>query len=82
MPLPAAPKGVKIDNPQFTYTSDYRLEARTLKIRREFESRVAGQVCAPETEAAIAAPLKTVQADLFTGHAYPDAGTGSGRPEA
>jgi len=71
LPLPAPLKGIKVDNPQFTYMSDYRLEARTLKIRREFESRVAGQVCAPETEAAITAPLKTVQADLFTAMRIP-----------
>ncbi len=71
LPLPAPLKGVKVDNPNFTYTSDYRLEARTLKIRREFESRIAGQVCAPETEAAITAPLKTVQADLFTAMRIP-----------
>jgi tetratricopeptide (TPR) repeat protein len=67
LPLPTAPKGIKIDNPQFTYVSDYRLEYRTLKITREFESRVAGEVCAPESEAAIADPLKAVQADLGTG---------------
>ena len=67
LPLPAAPKGAKIDNPKFTYTSDYRLEYRTLKIRREFESRVSSEVCAPETEAAIAEPLKAVKVDLGTG---------------
>jgi tetratricopeptide (TPR) repeat protein len=71
LPLPSAPKGIKIDRPQFTYMSAYRIEGRTLKIRREFESRVAGQVCAPETEAAIAEPLKAVQADLATGMSIP-----------
>jgi tetratricopeptide (TPR) repeat protein len=64
LPLPAAPKGIKIDQPLFSYVSQYQIENRTLKIRREFESHVPGQVCAPETEAQIADPLKSVQADL------------------
>jgi hypothetical protein len=64
LPLPQAPKGIKIDKPHFIYTSDYLIENRTLKIRREFESRVAGQVCAPEAEAAISDSLKAIQADV------------------
>jgi tetratricopeptide (TPR) repeat protein len=66
VPLPLAPKGRKIEQRAFTFTSDYRLEDRTLKVRREFVSRVAGQVCAPEIESQIANALKGVQADLDT----------------
>jgi hypothetical protein len=42
LPLPAVPRGVKIDNPQFTY-GDYRLGDRTLKIRRVFESHASAR---------------------------------------
>ncbi len=73
LPLPQAPKGIKIDKPHFIYTSDYLIENRTLKIRREFESRVAGQVCAPEAEAAISDSLKAIQADVAIGMTIPKA---------
>lgn len=78
--LPSAPKGTKIEKPQFTYASEYRIENRTLKIRREFESRVSGQVCAPETEAAIADLLKAVAADLNTGMSIPKAAVAKVEP--
>jgi hypothetical protein len=35
-----------------------------LKTRREFVSRVPGQVCAPDLEAEIMGPLKTVAENL------------------
>jgi transglutaminase-like putative cysteine protease len=66
LPLPSLPTGVRIDRPLFSYKSEYRIESRTLKIRREFESRVTGEVCAPQIEAEIAVPMKAVQADLAT----------------
>jgi hypothetical protein len=66
LPLPLPMKGRKIENRLFTYTSDYRLEDRTVKVRREFASRVPGQACAPEIEAQIAGPLKAVHDDLMT----------------
>jgi hypothetical protein len=64
LPLPAPIADGKIENATFTYTAQHKLEGRILKIRREFTSRVAGQVCAPEIEAAITAPLKEVKNSL------------------
>jgi hypothetical protein len=64
LPLPVAPKGRKIVNRYFSYTADAVLEGRTLRIRREFVSRVAGQVCAPEVESEIAAAMKAVAASV------------------
>jgi tetratricopeptide (TPR) repeat protein len=64
--LPAAPQGRAIENSRFSYVAQYRLEGRTLKVRREFVSKVAGQVCAPEAEAEAADMLKAVVADLNT----------------
>ena len=64
--LPVVPQGRKIDNATLSYVSQYRLDARTLKIRREFVSKVAGQVCAPQLEAQVADALKGVRADLDT----------------
>ena len=62
--LPAVPQGRNIENSKFSYVAQYRLEGRTLKVRREFRSKVAGQVCAPEVEAEVAGALKAVIADL------------------
>ena len=73
LPLPLPPKGIKIERPLLAYTSDYRVENRTLKIHREFESRVSGEVCDPQVEAAIADPLRAVQADLATVMSFPTA---------
>lgn len=66
LPLPQTIQNRNIDNRWFSYTAQYKLEGRTLKINREFVSRVPGQVCSPEVEAEIARPLKQVRADLTT----------------
>jgi transglutaminase-like putative cysteine protease len=66
LPLPIVPKGRTIHNPKFTYVAQYKLDERTLKVRREFVSKVTGQVCAPEVETEVAGPLKGVLADLET----------------
>jgi len=66
LPLPDPLKPTRIDTKVFTYTAEGRLEGRSLKIRRELASRVPGQVCAPEIEAAITEPLKGVEASLGT----------------
>jgi tetratricopeptide (TPR) repeat protein/transglutaminase-like putative cysteine protease len=64
--LPGVPQGRTIENSRFSYMAQYRLEGRTLKVRREFVSKVAGQVCAAEVEAEVAGALKAVVADLNT----------------
>jgi hypothetical protein len=68
MPSPLA--AVSIDNAFFTYRSAYRIENRTLKIHREFVSRVSRQVCPPEAEAQIAADLNKVRADVYSGYRF------------
>lgn len=62
--LPTVPPGRRIESSHFSYLSQYRLEGRTLKVRREFISKVAGQVCAPEAELEVAGVLTGVIADL------------------
>jgi len=47
-----------------------RLENRSFKVRREFVSRVLGQVCAAEVEAEIAQPLRDVLASNATRMAF------------
>jgi hypothetical protein len=64
--LPAA----SIDNPMFTYRSTFKIENRTLKIHREFVSRVPKQVCPPETEAQISADLDKVRADVNSAYRF------------
>jgi tetratricopeptide (TPR) repeat protein len=64
--LPAVPQGRTVENSRFSYAAQYRLEGRTLKVRREFTSKVLGQVCAPEVEAEAVGVLKAVWADLNT----------------
>ncbi len=63
LPLPQQPADRRIETPALVYTLASRLDGRTLTIRREFVSRVAGQVCPPEMEAALAGPMATIAAD-------------------
>ena len=70
LPMPRPPTAVSIDNTFFTYRSTYRIENRTLKIHREFVSRVSRQVCPPETEAQITADLNKVRADVHSGYRF------------
>ena len=70
LPMPIPPAAISIDNPFFTYRSTYRTENRTLKIHREFVSRVSQQVCPAEAEAQIAANLNRVRADVYTGYRF------------
>jgi hypothetical protein len=61
--LPKPAKARTLRTPLFSYTSTYKLENRTLKIRRQFLSHVSSQVCGPEIEAVIAEPIKAVKED-------------------
>lgn len=63
LPLPQAPADRRIETPALVYTVTHRLDGRTLTIRREFLSRVAGQVCPPEMEAELAGPMALIAAD-------------------
>ena len=79
LPLPQAIRGSAIDNKYFSFRSSYTMQGRTLTIRREFTSKVAGQVCAKEVESEVAEPMQRVARSLrvqmsFTG-AAPPAGT-------
>jgi hypothetical protein len=62
MPLPLKPSA--LTHRLFSYEAHGTIEGRTLKTRREFVSRVPGQVCAPDLEAEIMGPLKTVAENL------------------
>jgi transglutaminase-like putative cysteine protease len=68
LPLPLAP--VVIDNEAFTYQSATKVEGRTLKIHREFVSRVGRQVCEPELERTIAADLDKARINAFSVFAF------------
>ncbi|HKD30859.1 MAG TPA: DUF3857 domain-containing transglutaminase family protein [Xanthobacteraceae bacterium] len=68
MPLPFAP--VSIDNASFTYRSNMTIDGRTLRSHREFVSKVARQVCAPEFEAQLAPDLNTVRTNVFSAFAF------------
>ena len=64
LPLPKAISGSAIDNKYFSYQSSYTINGRTLTIRREFKSKVAGQACAKEMEAEILEPMQRVARSL------------------
>ena len=64
LPLPKPVKEPAIDNKYFSYQSSFAIKGRTLTIRREFTSKVAGQVCAREMEAEISEPLRRVARSL------------------
>jgi transglutaminase-like putative cysteine protease len=64
LPLPKVAREAPIDNKFFSYQSSFTVKGRTLTIRREFTSKVTGQVCASEVESEIAEPLRRVSRSL------------------
>jgi len=64
LPLPKTLRGGAIDNRYFSYQASYAIKGRKLTIRREFKSKVAGQVCAKEMESEITEPLQQVARSL------------------
>jgi hypothetical protein len=70
LPMPIPLVAVSIDNAFFTYRSTYKIDNRTLKIHREFVSRVPHQVCPPEAEAQITADLNKVRTDAYSGYRF------------
>ncbi len=64
LPLPKPLAARKVATSVFSYASSWRLQDRTLTIRREFVAHVPSQVCAPERESEIAKAMQGVIADL------------------
>jgi hypothetical protein len=60
LPLPRAIRATTIDNRVFSYRASHTIEGRTLTIRREFTSKVPGQVCAKDVESELTEPLQQV----------------------
>jgi hypothetical protein len=79
LPMPGALSPTTIDNPAFSYRSTFRIEDRTLKVHREFVSRVPSQSCPPQTEAQISADMDKVRADVNTAYRF---GTAAPAPPA
>jgi transglutaminase-like putative cysteine protease len=71
MPVPLAP--VSIENRAFSYHATFQIEGRTLRMHREFVSRVPGQVCAPELEAQISNDLSRVGFNMNSAYAFSQA---------
>jgi hypothetical protein len=85
LPLPQQINPRRIDNKSFSYSADYRLEGRTLKVQRQFVSQVPGQVCAAELEGELAQPIRDVFASNATQMAFaaqPDQKPAPGTPTA
>jgi hypothetical protein len=66
LPMPRAIRGRNVDSKHFSYQSHYVISGRTMTIRREFRSNVAGQVCAKEIESELTEPLQAVARSLQT----------------
>ncbi len=71
MPRPRRLRGRTLDTRLFTYESHYVYSGNTMIVRREFESHVPRQVCAPEVEAEIASGLKLVQGSINSRLQFP-----------
>jgi transglutaminase-like putative cysteine protease len=71
LPLPQKIDDRRVDSKSFSYHSEYKLEDRTLKVRREFVSHVSGQVCPPELEAEVGQPMRDVIASSTTAMVFP-----------
>jgi hypothetical protein len=68
MPVPLRPRS--IENAAFRYRATFEVEGRTLKVHREFVSRVAGQVCPSELEAQIAPDMNAVRTNLISAYRF------------
>ena len=64
LPMPTRIDSGTIDNPAFIYRVSYKIEGRTLKLRREFISRVSSQSCPAELEARIAKEMNVVAGNV------------------
>jgi transglutaminase-like putative cysteine protease len=79
-PLPQLPEPVVIDNPVFSYRVTATVDARTVKLHREFVSRVEHQACAPELEATIAPDMDKVRLNASNRFAFGSASATAGGP--
>ena len=57
----------RLERKLYTYTSEYKLEGRTLRLKREFVSRVPSQVCDAAIEEQLGKDLATIAGSLRTG---------------
>jgi hypothetical protein len=84
LPMPVALAPANIENPLFGYHSTFTLAGRTLKVHREFVSRVGGQVCPAGVEAQIADAMRAVSIDVATAYPFatasPPAAAGAPNP--
>jgi hypothetical protein len=60
LPMPTRIDSGTLDTAAFIYRASYKIEGRTLKIHREFISRVSSQTCPAELEARIAKEMNIV----------------------
>jgi hypothetical protein len=72
MPTPLAP--LTIENPAFSYRAAVKVEGRTVKMHREFISRVAGQVCPPELEGQIARDMNVLSTNVNSTYRFERSG--------
>jgi len=70
LPMPVPPAPVTIDNASFTYRATFKVEGRTLKVHREFVSRVDHQTCQPELEAQMAGGINALRGNVNTSYAF------------
>jgi transglutaminase-like putative cysteine protease len=78
LPMPRQIRGRNIDSKYFSYQSHYVISGRTLTIRREFRSNVAGHVCAKEIESELTEPLQEVARSLRTRMSFQPAAPNTG----
>src|SRR5262249_61191657 len=64
LPLPIPLVSRHIDQPAFSFQSSYTIEGRTLKIHREFVSRVPGQSCPADLQARIADDMNLIRVNM------------------
>ena len=81
LPMPRAIRGRNIDSKYFSYQSHYVISGRTLTVRREFRSNVAGQVCAKEIESELTEPLQAVANSLRTQMSFQPIDNGPAKDE-
>jgi hypothetical protein len=72
--MPRRPNARTVETKAFTYKATYTIDDRVMKVRREFTSRVAGQVCSADIEKDLAEPAKTTLASIISPMIFGNAG--------
>src|SRR5262249_30962217 len=81
LPLPRRINPQVIETGTLSYRFESEVAGRSLKLRREFVSKVNRQVCGPTLEAELAGPFKVIELNLAAAMYFPQPDLTMGKTE-